>query len=92
MTSRKLTFVWFRQDEAWVAWFQSVAKLANQFVDRRRGQALREEGRLAIERADFASLRTIVSELWTLVPDSEETRLEKLRFPSSLRKKSTEYL
>jgi len=84
--------IWARLDEFWVASFQGVAKHAANFVDKRRGNSLLEEGRLAIERNDFASLRTIVSELWALVPDTEETKKEKLRFPASLRRKIVGYL
>jgi molecular chaperone DnaK len=84
--------IWFRQDDFWVAAFQGVAKHSSSFVDRSRGNALIEEGRLAIERGDFASLRTIVRELWDLVPDSEATSQERMLFPSSLRKKKVGYL
>jgi molecular chaperone DnaK len=84
--------IWARHDDFWVLSFQGVAKHAANFVDKRRGNSLLEEGRLAIERKDFASLRTIVSELWALVPDTEETKKEKLRFPASLRRKIVGYL
>lgn len=84
--------IWARQDDFWVASFQGVAKHAVKFIDLQRGNALVEEGTLAIERGDFASLRTIVRELWALVPETEETTKEKLRFPSSLRKRSVGYL
>ncbi len=84
--------IWARQDDFWVASFQNVSKFASKFVDRQRGNSLIEEGALAIERADFASLRSIVRELWALVPDSEETTKEKMQFPSSLRKRTVGYL
>lgn len=84
--------IWARQDDFWVASFQNVSKYAPTFVDRKRGNSLIEEGALAIERADFASLRSIVRELWALVPDSEDTKREKMQFPSSLRKRTVGYL
>jgi len=84
--------IWARQDDFWVASFQNVSKYASKFIDRQRGNSLIEEGTLAIERADFASLRSIVRELWALVPDSEETTKEKMQFPSSLRKRTVGYL
>jgi len=84
--------IWARQDDFWVASFQNVSKYASTFIDRKRGNSLIEEGVLAIERADFASLRSIVRELWALVPDSEETKREKMQFPSSLRKRTVGYL
>ena len=84
--------IWARQDDFWVASFQNVSKYASTFIDRKRGNSLIEEGALAIERADFASLRSIVRELWALVPDSDETKAEKMRFPSSLRKRTVGYL
>lgn len=84
--------IWFRQDDFWVASFQGVTKFAPSFIDRNRGHSLIEEGSLAIERGDFASLRTIVKELWDLVPDSAESSKEKALFPSSLRKKTVGYL
>ena len=84
--------IWFRQDAFWVASFQSVTKHSASFVDKNRGNSLIEEGTLAIERSDFASLRTIVKELWNLVPDSEEGSAEKVLFPSSLRRKTVGYL
>ena len=84
--------IWFRQDAFWVASFQNVTKYSQSFVDKNRGKSLTEEGTLAIERGDFASLRTIVRELWNLVPDSEESSAEKVLFPSSLRRKTVGYL
>ena len=62
--------IWARQDDFWVISFQNVSEYASTFIDRQRGNSLIEEGALAIERADFASLRSIVKELWALVPDS----------------------
>jgi soluble cytochrome b562 len=84
--------IWKRQDDFWVASFQNVSKYSARFIDPQRGNSLIEEGALAIERADFASLRSIVKELWALVPDSEETTKEKTQFPSSLRKRTAGYL
>jgi molecular chaperone DnaK len=84
--------IWARQDDFWVASFQNVSKYSSKFIDRKRGNSLIEEGALAIERADFASLRSIVRELWALVPDSEETKKERMQFPSSLRKRTVGYL
>jgi molecular chaperone DnaK len=84
--------IWFRQDDFWIASFHGVTKHAASFVDKNRGNSLIEEGSLAIERGDFASLRTIVKELWDLVPDSDESSKEKALFPSSLRKKTVGYL
>jgi molecular chaperone DnaK len=84
--------IWARQDDFWVISFQNVSKYASTFIDRQRGSSLVEEGALAIERADFASLRSIVKELWALVPDSQETTKEKMQFPSSLRKRTVGYL
>lgn len=84
--------IWARQDDFWIASFQEVAKHVSTFTDHQRGNALLEEGTLAIERGDFASLRTIVRELWGVVPETEETSKEKMRFPSSLRKRSVGYL
>jgi molecular chaperone DnaK len=84
--------IWFRQDDFWIASFQNVVKYSASFVDKNRGNSLVEEGTLAIERSDFASLRSIVKELWDLVPDSDESSKEKELFPSSLRKKTVGYL
>ena len=84
--------IWARQDDFWLSAFQNVSKHAGKFMDPTRGNSLIEEGALAIERADFASLRSIVRELWALVPDSEETTKEKMQFPSSLRKRTFGYL
>ncbi|HET6144288.1 MAG TPA: Hsp70 family protein [Candidatus Acidoferrales bacterium] len=84
--------IWARQDDFWVTSFQNVAKYSDRFIDKQRGSSLIEEGSLAIERSDFASLRSIVRELWSLVPDSEETTKERTLVPSSLRKKTMGYL
>jgi molecular chaperone DnaK len=81
-----------RRDDFWVGSFQSVARHSAEFVDQQRGNALLEEGTLAIERGDYESLRTIVRELWGLVPETADTSKEKMRFPSSLRKRSLGYL
>lgn len=84
--------IWARYDEFWVSSLHNVSKFSPRFVDKLRGTSLLEEGALAVDRGDFESLRSIVRELWSLVPDSAETTREKALFPSSIRKRTVGYL
>ncbi len=84
--------IYTQQDGFWTSAFQDVAKYANKFVDKRRGDSLMEEGTLALERGDFASLQSIVRELYALLPETEKTANERAKFASSLRKRTGGYL
>lgn len=84
--------IYAQQDGFWASAFQNVAQYANKFVDKRRGDSLMEEGTLALERGDFASLQSIVRELWALLPETEKAANEQAKFASSLRKRTNGYL
>lgn len=73
--------IMFRLDATWVDLLLEMGKDERVRRDP-RGDGLLKEGRLAIDRNDGASLRTIVRELWALIPDSENS--SKLRYASDV--------
>lgn len=66
----------FARDDYWkeqFAWLKEEADL----VDSSRAESLREEGVRALKRGDVGSLRSIVSDLWELLPGSQQSKLER---------------
>jgi molecular chaperone DnaK len=76
-----------RQDSFWVEQLQEMSKATARTTQPQRAKALTEEGRLAVDRGDFASLRTIVAELWRLLPGDEKPPAHA-RFASDLKRKA----
>lgn len=68
----------FSQDDFWKAQFFRISE-ESAFVDPLRGERLKEEGIRAIKRTDIESLRTIVWELYGLLPSSQQGKLD-MRF------------
>ena len=63
------------RDEYWkeqFAWLKEEADL----VDPSRAESLKEEGGRALKRSDIGSLRTIVRDLWGLLPTWQQSKLE----------------
>jgi molecular chaperone DnaK len=73
----------YRHPSAWQWVFESAASEIGSATDLVAAQKLVEQGRAAIERNDNASLRTIVEQLWRLLPVDVQTR--RLGFDSGIR-------
>ena len=66
----------FARDEYWkeqFAWLKEESGL----VDSSRAESLREEGVRALKRGDIGSLRSIVCDLWGLLPAWQQRKLEE---------------
>ena len=68
----------FTQDDFWTQTFTQFCK-EPAFVDPLKAERLKEEGLRAMKRNDISSLRTIVPELYHLLPTSQKGKLD-MRF------------
>lgn len=57
-----------RDDQTWVHYFEHAAAESNEATDLMRASKLVAEGREAIDGRDYKRLRTVVRELWGLLP------------------------
>jgi molecular chaperone DnaK len=73
----------YRHPSAWQWVFEGAASEIGSATDLVAAQKLVDQGRAAIERNDNASLRTIVEQLWRLLPVDVQTR--RLGFDSGIR-------
>ena len=73
----------YRHPSAWQWVFESAASEVGSASDLLKANQLVEQGRAAIERGDTASLRTVVEQLWQLLPIDVQTR--RLGFDSGIR-------
>ena len=65
--------VLFRNIDFWIAAFQEIKKNPGRFANKqKRAEELIEEGNIALQRQDFDSLKSIMWELWNLLPSEEE--------------------
>ena len=68
----------FSQDDFWKAQFAQLWE-ETEFVDPLKGERLKEEGTRALKREDISSLRTIVWDLYHLLPTWQQGKLD-MRF------------
>jgi molecular chaperone DnaK len=73
----------YRHPSAWQWVFESAASEIGSATDLLAANKLVEQGRAAIERNDNASLRSIVEQLWRLLPVDVQSR--RLGFDSGIR-------
>jgi molecular chaperone DnaK len=68
----------FAQDDFWKAQFAQMWE-ESEFVDPLKAERLKEEGMRAMKRSDISSLRTIVRDLYNLLPTWQQGKLD-MRF------------
>ena len=73
----------FRHPDAWNWCFEGAASRVGESHDLPRAQTLVREGRKALDRGDTGALKTIVEQLWRLLP--AEAKERRLSFDSGLR-------
>lgn len=78
--------VLFRQDGFWVAAFQEIKKNPGRFTNQRRAEELIEEGSIALQRQDLPSLKSIMLELWSLMPSEEQEKVSDRVSDAGIRK------
>jgi len=65
--------VLFRKIDFWINAFREIKENPGRFVNKqKRAEELIEEGSIALQRQDFDSLKSIMWELWNLLPSEEE--------------------
>ena len=65
--------VLFRITDFWINAFQEIKENPSRFANKqKRAEELIEEGSIALQRQDFDSLKSIMWELWNLLPSEEE--------------------
>ena len=67
--------VLFRQPGFWISAFQEVKKDPGSFTNQERAEELIEEGSIALQRQDMDSLKSIMFELWSLMPEDEQEKI-----------------
>ena len=65
----------FRQPGFWVSVFQEIKNDPGRFTNQRRAEELIEEGSIALQRQDLDSLKSIMLELWSLMPSEEQEKV-----------------
>ena len=78
--------VLFRQPGFWVAAFQEVKKDPGKFTDQERADELIDEGSIALQRQDLDSLKSIMFELWSLMPPEEQEKISERVSDAGIRK------
>ncbi len=71
--------VLFAQNEFWIGQFHELSKPDYEFIDKNKAARLTEEGSRAFNRKDYESLRTIICELFNLLPSWQQSKID-LRF------------
>ena len=78
--------VLFRQDGFWINVFQDIKNKSVNYSDKTRAQELIREGNMSLQRQDLESLKTIVGQLWELMPKEKQDEVGKRVSDSGLRK------
>lgn len=78
--------VLFRQPGFWIAAFQEIKKNPSRFTNQERAEELIEEGSIALQRQDILdSLKSVVWELWSLMPPEDEERNKEIASDAGIR-------
>ena len=67
----------FKQPGFWIGAFQDVKSRPVKYTDNERAKELIEEGNLALQRQDLESLKSIMWQLWGLMPRQEQDEVSK---------------
>ena len=78
--------VLFRQPGFWVSAFQEVKKDPGSLTDQSRAEELIAEGSAALQRQDLDSLKSIMFELWSLMPRAEQEKISERVSDAGIRK------
>ena len=78
--------VLFRQPGFWVGAFQEIKKSPKGFRNQQRADELLEEGGMALQRQDLDSLKSIMIELWSLMPAEKQDTIGERVSDAGIRK------
>lgn len=90
ITKEILSIRWavlFRKDDFWIAAFQEIKNDPGRFTNQRRAEELIEEGSIALQRQDLDSLKSIMWELWSLLPSWEQEKISDKISDAGIRKR-----
>lgn len=79
--------VLFRQPGFWISAFQEIKRNPSSFTNKERAGELIDEGSIALQRQDILdSLKSIVWELWSLMPPGDEEKIKEKASDAGIRK------
>ncbi len=78
--------VLFKQPGFWIGAFQDIKSRPVEFTDSERAKELISEGNLALQRPDLESLKSIMWQLWGLMPQQEQDEVGKRVSDAGIRK------
>ncbi len=78
--------VLFRQPGFWVGAFQEIKKNPKGFRNQARAEELLEEGSMALQRQDLDSLKSVMIELWSLLPAEQQDKIGERVSDAGIRK------
>lgn len=76
----------FRLPGFWVSAFQEIKKKPIGFKNQVRAGELIEEGNIALQRQDLESLKSIMIELWSLMPAKDQEKISERVSDAGIRK------
>ena len=79
--------VLFRITDFWINAFQEIKENPDRFKNRKRAEELIEEGNIALQRQDVDSLKSIMWELWSLLPSWEQEEISDKISDAGIRKR-----
>ena len=79
--------VLFKQPGFWISAFQEIKKKPPVgFTNQTRAEELIEEGSMALQRQDLDALKSIMFELWSLIPQEEQETISERVSDSGIKK------
>lgn len=79
--------VLFKQPGFWISAFQEIKKKPPvDFTNHARAEELMEEGSMALQRQDMDALKSIMFELWSLIPQEEQKIISERVSDSGIKK------
>jgi len=78
----------FRIKDFWIGAFQEIKENPNRFTNKqKRAEELIEQGSIALQRQDLDSLKSIMWELWSLLPSWEQEKISDKISDAGIRKR-----
>jgi len=90
ITKEILSIRWavlFRKVDFWIAAFQEIKNDSGRFKNQKRAEELIEEGNISLQRQDLDSLKSIMWELWSLLPSWEQEKISNKISDAGIRKR-----
>jgi len=79
--------VLFRKTDFWISAFQEIKNDPGRLKNQKRAEELIEEGSIALQRQDLDSLKSIMWELWSLLPSWKQEEINDEISDAGIRKR-----